>query len=314
MIVNLFRNLRPAEKLIFTGLIVIVIFLVSQLFAMLIAIPFFGFDQVTAMMGGKPLPPDEELPLMRFFQIFQTLGLFALPSFIAAWLFSGKPLSYLKLDKKINIWSVVLVFVLIFIANPFIEFMGELNSRMQFPEWMSSVEQWMRNMEDSALQSMNLFLTTDNIGILLFNIFMIAILPALSEELLFRGVVQKLFTEITRNAHWGVWLSALLFSAFHFQFYGFIPRLLLGVLFGYLFVWSGSLWLPIFAHFVNNTAAILLSYFIDNGLLSHSVEHFVEDGSNWLAALISLAASMAIAYCIRKSNRHVNHLRTKSEE
>jgi len=89
---------------------------------------------------------------------------------------------------------------------------------------------------------------------------MIAILPAIGEELLFRGVLQRIFANWTKNIHLGVWIAAILFSAMHMQFYGFLPRMMLGVLFGYLFVWSGSLLLPILCHFINNGSAVIYAY------------------------------------------------------
>ena len=92
-----------------------------------------------------------------------------------------------------------------------------------------------------------------------------AILPAIGEELLFRGVFQRLLTEWTRNIHWGIILAALLFSFFHFEFYGFLPRFLLGVFFGYLFVWTSSIWVPILAHFTNNFIIVVYSFYQATG-------------------------------------------------
>jgi uncharacterized protein len=117
-----------------------------------------------------------------------------------------------------------LVLVLSFAASPFINFIGGLNANMQFPDWLSGVENWMKNAEDKAAEITEAFLKVETVGGLAFNIFMIAFLPAIGEELLFRGVIQRIFTNWTRNYHWGIWISALLFSALHMQFYGFIPE------------------------------------------------------------------------------------------
>lgn len=91
---------------------------------------------------------------------------------------------------------------------------------------------------------------------------LIALVPAIGEELLFRGVFQRLFTEWFRNIHWGIWISAILFSAIHFQFFGFLPRLFLGVIFGYLLELTSSMWVPIVAHFVNNLTGVIIAFFI----------------------------------------------------
>jgi membrane protease YdiL (CAAX protease family) len=103
---------------------------------------------------------------------------------------------------------------------------------------------------------------------LMLNLVMIALIPALGEELLFRGIIQRIFTDWSKNVHAGIWISAALFSAMHMQFYGFIPRLLLGVLLGYMLVWSGSLWLPILAHFFNNASAVIAIFLYNRGSIS----------------------------------------------
>jgi membrane protease YdiL (CAAX protease family) len=89
---------------------------------------------------------------------------------------------------------------------------------------------------------------------------MLAIIPALGEELIFRACFQKVLGRWTGNYHLAIWLSAIIFSSIHFQFYGFFPRMFLGALFGYLLVWSGSIWLPILAHFLNNGMAVVGAY------------------------------------------------------
>jgi membrane protease YdiL (CAAX protease family) len=108
-----------------------------------------------------------------------------------------------------------------------------------------------------------LFLLSDSTGDLLVNFMMIAILPAIGEEFLFRGVLQRLFINWTRNAHVGILVSAFLFSFIHFQFYGFVPRFLLGLYFGYLMFWSASIWVPVAAHLINNGMAVLYYHFAD---------------------------------------------------
>jgi len=122
----------------------------------------------------------------------------------------------------------------------------------------------------------------------------------LGEELLFRGVVQRILTEMTRNHHWGIWLSAALFSALHLQFFGFIPRLLLGAIFGYLLVWSGSLWLPILAHFVNNAGAVIALWLSGKGVISPAVEEFGAGMEYWYYALPSLVIGALVLWAIRQ--------------
>ena len=133
---------------------------------------------------------------------------------------------------------------------------------------------------------------------MIFNVFMVALIPALGEELLFRGVVQKIFTGWAKNIHIGVWMSALLFSAMHMQFYGFVPRLLLGAMLGYLFVWSGSLWLSILAHFVNNAAAVIFTYLYQQNLSSIDVDAVGTQEGEMMSVLISTAFTAMLLFMI----------------
>ena len=80
------------------------------------------------------------------------------------------------------------------------------------------------------------------------------------------------FLEERGNIHLSIWASAIIFSAIHFQFYGFIPRLLLGALFGYLYYWSGNLLIPMFAHFVNNAFGVIMIYLHRHEITDLNVE------------------------------------------
>lgn len=236
--------------------------------AFVVSIPFYGFENFSKMISSSVNMGDENISFLKFMQIIQSIGLFIIPSLLLAILFGDNISSYLKLDRKPYQTSIVLSIIIVCIASPFINFVGEINSNMTLPPALSSIEQWMRESEDTAEQLTKLFLKTDTIWGLLFNILMIGVIPAVGEELLFRGVIQRIFSEWTKNVHWGVWISAILFSALHFQFYGFIPRAILGAIFGYLLVWSGNLWLPVLAHFINNTVAVIAYYLYGEGVLS----------------------------------------------
>jgi uncharacterized protein len=306
MVKTLFRDLRPSNKLLFTGFVVVIAFFFTQIIAAILAIPLFGLDQVMKMLSGLDFSDPDSMNLLKYFQVFQSIGLFIVPPLIVAWLFHSSISEYLSLNKKPMLPAIILVVLLIFIINPFINFTGAINAEMHFPEWMSGVERWMRNAEDTAEKLTKAFLKVDTLGGLLLNLFMIAVLPALGEELLFRGVIQKLFSQITRNVHWGIWISAALFSALHMQFYGFIPRLLLGGMFGYLLVWSGSLWLPIIAHFINNAAAVILLYMIDKGQIDPSIEEFGTGTGEWYIAIFSLIMAILILAAIRNQKKPIS--------
>ncbi len=296
-----FREMKPLSQLMFSAFIVLVVFLAVQVVAALIAIPLFGMEQLSGMVHGLNLTNQKTIGMLKYFQVCQSLGLFIAPSFLIAWLLHGNSVQYLRLDQPIGGTLVWMVILLVIVINPVINFTGALNAKMHLPEWLGSLEEWMRETEDAATRLTDAFLSTKSVGGLLFNLLMIAVLPAFGEELLFRGVIQEILTRWTRSAHWGIWLSAALFSALHMQFYGFVPRMLLAGMFGYLLVWSGSLWLPILAHFVNNAAAVTAMWLSGKSLIDPSVGEIGAASGEWHYALASLLFSGIILFIVRNS-------------
>jgi membrane protease YdiL (CAAX protease family) len=189
-----------------------------------------------------------------------SIGLFAFPPLLVAWFFSGKIFDYLKLNKRPDIFLIILSAIIVVAAFPIINFLIEMNGKVSFPDSLSTFENLMKELENEAQRTTLAFLSTDSFSVYLVNILVMAVIPALGEELLFRGVFQRLFHEWSKNIHVAIWISAFLFSAMHMQFYGLIPRMVLGAFLGYLFYWSGSLWLPIIAHFINNGIAVTMFY------------------------------------------------------
>jgi len=306
-----FREMKPFPQLMFAAFVIVVSFIVFLLASLVIAVPVFGLDSMLSMPTLNDLNNPDSLRLLKYFQVVQSIGLFIVPPIILAWLFKGNIIQYLNLHKNVNAASVLLVTLLIIFALPLINFIGEWNNQMQFPEWLRGVEQWMQNAEENAAELTEAFLKVETTSGLIFNLFMIAFLPAIGEELLFRGVIQRIFVRMTNNYHWGIWIAAFLFSALHIQFYGFVPRLLLGVLFGYLLVWSGSMWLPIIAHFVNNGFAVIAMYLVDKNIVNPKVESIGSSPDEYIAIGFSLLVVVLLMYLIKKENK-TNAMRSKS--
>jgi len=143
---------------------------------------------------------------------------------------------------------------------PIVGVLNEWNQGISFPDALAPLEQWMREAEDAAAELQERFLSGTSYLDLIINIVIMAITPAICEELLFRGVLQNLLEIWFKNAHIAVWVAAIIFSAIHFQFYGFLPRMVLGAALGYLLVYGKSLWLPIVAHCVNNSLAVITAW------------------------------------------------------
>jgi membrane protease YdiL (CAAX protease family) len=137
------------------------------------------------------------------------------------------------------------------------------------------------------------------------NIFMIAILPGIAEELIFRGAIQRSFKRMFQNPHVAIWLAAFVFSVIHVQFYGFVPRLLLGAAFGYLCYWGGSLWYAMFAHFLNNAYAVGVAWYLQRNNMPLNEEttatHF-----DWYVCILSLLATILLIIYFKKQSRNPN--------
>ncbi len=236
-------------------------------------------------------------------QTVSSIGTFILPPLLLAWLFHQSPSVFLSLDKKASALASVMVTLMLLIAIPFINHLGEMNSYFHLPSFMKGLEEWMRTSEAQAAKITEAFLVMNTPGDLVFNLFMIALIPAIGEELLFRGLVQNIFAGWLKNKHVAVWLSAILFSAMHMQFYGFIPRLLLGAMLGYLLVWSGSLYLPILAHFINNAAAVIFTYTYQNKLSTFNADTVGVGGGQGGILLFSISFTAILLYAIYRESR-----------
>ena len=250
-----FRGMNPRLQLIMAVFLMIVFFFIVSALSVPVAIAFFGSNEVFNAWGGH-LEGAEGIELLKYIQTTQSVGLFVVPPLVIGWLYEGNAFTYLHLNSKVYGRSLWLAFVLIIFISPLVSVLGEWNSHLQLPGSMAGIQQWMQNMEDKANGVVQQFMEVHSVGGILFNYLMIAILPAFGEEFLFRGVLQNIFIRMTRNFHGGIWVTAFLFSAIHMQFFGFLPRMVLGAVFGYLVFYSGSLWLAVLCHFINNAVAV----------------------------------------------------------
>ena len=229
---------------------------------------------------------------LKWLQFMQTIATFLLPSILGAWIWSEghKPFTWLKLTQTTH-WSHYLLAVGIMLcAVPGINLLADLNSRIVLPESLGFIEQILKQQEEAAAALTEQFLQADNIGVLLLNIGLMALLPALAEEVSFRGTLQQILAQgkLKGQIHIAIWATAFIFSAIHMQFYGFVPRMLMGAMFGYIFVWTGTLWVPILMHFTNNGLAVMAYYLIGENEESKNIADTFGAGDTWWVGVISL--------------------------
>jgi membrane protease YdiL (CAAX protease family) len=270
----------------------------------------FVMFSVTALVialvtQGKPL---SDINTLKWMQFLQTIALFLLPSLMLAYLCAQAPVSWLQLDRKVDrkvfLWAVGIMLV----ALPAINLLADINQQMVLPTWLSGVEEWMKSKEAEAEWLTKQFMSATTIGGLLVNLYLMAVLPAVSEEITFRGVLQQLFQgskvsmiQGSKVSHLAIWCTAIIFSAIHMQFYGFIPRMLLGALFGYMLVWTGSLWVPMLMHFVNNGMAVLLYYIANRAAWDMDKVDAVGTGNTLWLGVVSLVLTIVGIYMFRRS-------------
>lgn len=292
------KNTPYSQFLISVGVILLsaVLFTVVSMVAGT-AIYGLRMTELEGILGNMNDP--QALPIFRMIQTLSAIGTFVIPPFIIAYLFSIQPLAYLSLNKSSKALTYLLIVTVMIVITPLINFLGELNSHMHLPGFLKSVEEWMRASEDKAAELTKMFLKMDTMNDLFINLMMIALIPAIGEELVFRGVVQKIFSNWSNNKHIGIWTAAFLFSAMHMQFYGFIPRFMLGGILGYLLVWSGNLWLPITAHFVNNAGAVIFTYLFQHGQIAVDPDKIGVE-SDWGSVVISLILGVGLMWMIYK--------------
>ena len=281
-------GMHPFSKILLSVIISLASLLLVSIMGFIIALLIFDIElNQIAVSLADPMNPTN-LSLLKYLQILQGIGLFILPAlFIAILFFEKGPLQF-GYHKGPSFVSIFWVLVIVFFGLPVINQLTAWNMSLKLPEFLSAIEDAMKRMEDSAALLTEAFLNTKSIWGLMVNLIMIAVIPAIGEELFFRGILQKFFIDWTKNPLRGVLIVAFLFSFFHLQFYGFLPRFYLGVLFGLMYYWSGTIWLPIIAHFINNGAAVLVYFFFGKEVVENNLDSVGTLESNWFLFFVSL--------------------------
>ena len=245
----------------------------ATLLQVLVVLPFVGFEvsKVATLLTAPQAFPHARVAILL------AQGVSAVCIFIAApWLFlklhARRKVSSLSPRRPVPPLALGLAALVTVVALPANAFFIEWNEGIRLPGVLEGLERWARTQEDT-LAELTVYLTQfDNGGEFALALLVIAVVPAFGEELLFRGLLQNGLLRRLGNPHVAIWLAALIFSFFHFQFYGLLPRMLLGALFGYLYYWSGHLWTAIVAHFCNNAFTLAMLYFYQQGWIGLNPE------------------------------------------
>lgn len=252
-----------------------------------------GLDVQSIMNSLSEQSSEAERHFARTFLGLSNLFMFCVPGFLTAWLFyRNRTAEWLRLDRSPALLAVGMGILWLLVSMPLVAFSFKINQSIPLPEWATS-------MEESTADIIKSLLTMENGWELAGNLLLIAVMPAIGEEVIFRGIVQQQLMRRLANPHVSIWLAAAIFSTIHFQFEGFLPRLLLGAILGYLFFWTKNLWVPIAAHFFNNGIQVVGQYFFREKMDAVDMEKDI-DLPIWQSIIILSVSIMSIYFLAKK--------------
>ncbi len=249
---------------------------------------------VVALLTG--LSSGRAIAMLRIGAVLQDILMLVLPAIVTAIIVTSRPAALLAIDRAPRLIPSLFAVLAMILATPAMNVIIEWNASLHLPQSMASLEEALRTMEESAGAAVTMMLGAHTAGNLIVSVLIIGVLAGFSEELFFRGSLQRLLVSSHMSAAAAIWVTAVIFSAVHFQFFGFVPRLLLGAYFGYLLLWSRSVWLPMLAHIFNNTLYVVSTYVTGSG-----DPELGEWSMQWYAVAASVILTGAVLYYLRKN-------------
>lgn len=299
---NYTTNKQQNDKNPVISFLVLILFVIGGVIAMgpilsfgLVALlPDIGIQKMVEIMRSPQDYPEHRDALLMFQGVY-SIGAFVFPSLLFYRFYDRNAFRFFsgKLTKNYYPYLLTLFIVVSFMAVN--SFFIEINANMDLPAFLDDFEEFAKDYEEKAKVLTEYLTTFDSNWYFIASLIVIAVIPAIGEELVFRGLLQNIIYRWNGHIHVAIWLSAILFSSIHFQFYGFLPRMLLGALFGYMYWWSGSLMIPIFAHFVNNAISILLVFLYQNELTSYDAES-TESEPLYVVAIFAVITIVLLYY------------------
>lgn len=268
---------------------------------LLLFLAFFTFSILGMGLIALITGNSNDIQVLKVNQLLLSVLTMLLPPLICGYLWYEKPIVAFSLHRLPSWKQTILAVLLIFAISPFINLLAYINEQMVLPEFMKGLEELFLEMETNATELTKRMLVANTTGQLLFNLLVMAVVPAVVEEVFCRGALLNIFSEKT-NKIVAVWIVAIIFSLIHFQMYGFLPRMIYGAVLGYMLVWSGSLWLPILCHFVNNGTIVLASYFGENSPINQAMENLGK-AETYGYGILSAVVSVAILWIMYRNSK-----------
>lgn len=298
---NYFRNLPPFLNILILSALALISAGIFSLLALAGIQLFWGIPVFSNPVVLSDYTNPELLNPLKFMQAMYSVGLFIIPCFVFLKLAGENSFDFLKMKAFPAILSILLALLIMVVVQPLVELTGKWNAAFPFPEAFG-IADWIKQTENSGEVVTKIFLKANSFSVLLLNVVILAFLPALGEEFFFRGMIQTFMIKAVKNIYVGIIITAIIFSAFHFQFMGFLPRMLLGIILGCIFAWSGNIWLSVFAHFLNNGAAVALDYLSQKNMIDQKqLENTASD--NVLIIVLGLALLGMLLFALYKQRK-----------
>lgn len=238
-------------------------------------------------------------PTLRIITVLQDILVFILPAIVTALMVTRRPATLLCIDRRPPLNSLLIGICTLICSIPAMNFVIWLNTNIPLP---ADIHHVLMMMEDNANAAVESLIGPHTVGNLIMSVLIVGIFAGLSEELLFRGGLQRLLVTGGMNHHVAIWITAFFFSLLHMQFFGFIPRMLLGAFFGYALLWTGSLWVPVILHALNNTIYVVAEW-TTYGTDTKSAVDTIGSGSDIALVVISVVLTAAGLIIMRRQSQ-----------
>lgn len=249
----------------------------------------------------------KDINLLKAMQVVLTTILFILPATIFCRFMRDERSAFLNMNSSPHFYFILTAAACILFALPAVSGLESWNQQIHLPSAFSSLENWMRAKENEAEKITLMFFEDKSIVGLFINLLVMAFMAALSEEIFFRGLLQQMFIKNKINAHVAIGITAILFSAFHLQFFGFIPRMFLGIILGYLYYITQNLWVSIIAHFCNNAFAVIAMHFYNQDITNTEATKNADQPIGIAFVLLSIAMVVGQLVLLQ---RYANKIKT----
>lgn len=226
--------------------------------------------------------------------VLQDLIVFILPAIVTAMVMTRLPARFLDIDNSPRLRPALLAVISLFAAFPLLNFIVAWNESLHLPAQYAGMEAQLRALEDAANSTFDGIMSSASVPSLILSVLIVGVLAGLSEELFFRGALQKLMMLTRVNPHVAIWVTAFIFSAVHFQFFGFVPRMLLGAYFGYLVWWTRCLWIPVIVHALNNSVVVVSKWIESRSGYECGIDSIGADPVGSSTALVAVAVSVVL--------------------